>query len=247
MHATYTFDFLTTVSNQLIERLDSLSVTWLTDDALLALSEFQTTRNSAQGVYLLHEGDAPRYLGKAKNVHVRLRQHLRKLSGRQNINLQEVGYKALLLDNSMSTAANEELLIEMYEGRFDDMWNGGGFGTKDPGKNRDTTVPGKFDQEHRIIRDFPVENIQDQETISSLFNKMKRELPYLFRSAIGDAKSTSLDLTGVERNAESLLRAALQALPSGMHAAILAYGMVAYNNAPRHYPLSVVVIPSGSQ
>jgi hypothetical protein len=244
LHATYTFDFLTTVSKQLVEKLDSLPVTQLAAN-LDALAAFQQETGFVQGVYLVHEGALPKYLGKADNVHDRLKQHLRKLSGRRNIVQAEVGYKALLLDKSMGTAANEEILIRLYEAEHDAMWNGSGFGPKDPGKERDTTAPSAFDRDHPIITDFAVTNVEDHETIRTLFVKMKRDLPYVFRYEVGAARNTAVDLTDLPRNAEALLRAAMRVLPLGWHSAILSYGMVVYNVAPKNYPAGVVVIPSG--
>jgi hypothetical protein len=245
LHATYTFDFLTTVSKQLVERLDALPVTPIQAN-LDALAAFQQQTGFFQGVYVIHEGTTPRYPGKADNVHTRLKQHLRKLSGRRNVVLGDVGYKALLLDKSMGTAANEEILIRLYEAEHDAMWSGGGFGTKDPGKERDTTAPNLFDRDHPIIADFAVPNINDQETIGTLFVKMKRGLPYVFRyGKIGTARTTPIDLTGVPRNAHAVLRGALRVLPQGWHGAILSYGMVVYNVPPKQYPAGVVVIESG--
>jgi Eco29kI restriction endonuclease len=244
LHATYTFDFLTTVSKQLVEKLDSLPVTPLAAN-LDAVAEFQRTSGFVQGVYLLHEGALPVYLGKADDVHDRLKQHLRKLSGRRNIVVADIGYKALLLDQSMSTAANEDVLIRLFEAQHEAMWNRRGFGPKDPGKERDTTAPSVFDRDHPIIENFPMENVQDQETVGTLLRKMKDGLPYVFRFSIGTARTTPIDLTGVPRNAEALLRAAVHVLPQGWHGAILSYGMVVYNVPPKQYPAGVVVIESG--
>jgi hypothetical protein len=246
VHATYTFDFLTTVSQQLVERLRSLPVTQLAPH-LDALAQFQRATGMNQGVYVVHDGELPRYLGKADDVHERLRQHLRKLSGRRNVEHGNIGYKALLLDNSMGTAANEEILIRMYTAEHAGMWNGSGFGPKDPGKNRDTTEPGTFDREHPIVTDFGLDGIADQETVGTLFRKMRRGLPYVFRFEVGKLSRTSVDLAGVPRNAEALLRAAMRALPPGCHGALLSYGMVAYDNPPKRYPEDVVVILSGAE
>ena len=114
MHATYSFHFLNTVSKQLIAELDALTVSTLDAAALTKLAADQVSANAHQGVYLLHVNGRPVYLGKAEDVHDRLRQHLRKLSGRRNVDLTQVGYKALLLDKSMSTAANETVLIALF-------------------------------------------------------------------------------------------------------------------------------------
>ena len=144
MHATYTFDFLTTVSKQLVERLDALPVTNLSEATLNDLAQFQLETGFSQGVYLIHEAAQSRYLGKANEVCRRLSQHLWKLSGRRNINLPDIGYKALLLDNSMSTAANEDLLIRLFAAQHAGMWNGKGF-RRNSGKERDTTAPSDFE------------------------------------------------------------------------------------------------------
>jgi hypothetical protein len=244
MHATYTFDFLETVSNQLVEALESLSVTRLADN-VEALAKFQEATGFVQGVYVLYEAGVPRYLGKADNVHNRLRQHLRKLSGRLNVILEEIGYKALLLDSSMSTAANEAILIALFQARHDDMWNGRGFGPKDPGRERDTTRPSRFDRDHPIDTAFAVPDVNDEETVESLFNKMKIGLPYVFRFDIGLAAETKLCLSGVPRTAQALLHAALRAIPKGMHGAILAHGIVVYDGPPRSYPPGVLVFETG--
>lgn len=245
MHATFIFDFLTTVSKQLVERLDALPVTNLSETTLTALADFQRETGFVQGVYLIHEAAQPRYLGKANEVCDRLRQHLWKLSGRLNINLADIGYKAVLLDNSMSTAANEELLIRLFAAQHAGMWNGKGFGPNDPGKERDTTAPSDFDRDHPIVTDFAVEGVNDNETIGTLFRKMKDGLPYVFRYKIGTARTTPLNLTDVPRNAEALLRAAMRVLPRGWHGAILSYGMVVYAVPPKQYPAGVVVMESG--
>jgi hypothetical protein len=76
---------------------------------------------------------------------------------------------------------------------------------------------------------------------------MKYGLPYVFRFGIGQERAIVIDLTGVERNAEALLRATMRILPEAWHGAILSYGMVVYNVPPKHYPDGVVVIESGLQ
>ena len=60
----------------------------------------------------------------------RLRGHLNKLKGSQKINLSAVGYKALVLDKSMSTAANEDVLTAVFGAKHSGMWNNKGFGPK---------------------------------------------------------------------------------------------------------------------
>ncbi len=237
MHTTYTFDFLTTISHQLVEELDLLVATPLTANALEKLNEDQSACGTRQGVYVLFLEGMPVYLGKADNVHERLRQHLRKLSGRLNVDVSRLGYKALLLDKSISTAANEDVLIDLFRDNHEELWNGTGFGPKDPGRERDTTAPNKFDREFPIRADFPVETVADVETVGSLFHKMKRELPYVFRHGLTpEVGALAIDLRDVPRTAEALLTAAMAVMEPGWQAVILSHGMVVYKDNKAYAP-----------
>lgn len=238
MHTTYTFHFLNTVSQQLKDLLESLPFTPLNDATLAALRQYQTDNDTVQGVYLITIDGVPRYVGKADDVADRLTQHLRKLSGRRNIDLAQIGYKALLLDKSMSTAANEGILIQMFKESHGDLWNGTGFGSKDPGAGRDNTRPGPFDRLHPIREDFPVENVNDVETIGSLLEKMKPQLPYTaFRYEIDpELRALEINLRGVPRDALSLVSAVVEKLGAGWKGVVLSFGMVIYktNNTYRY-------------
>ena len=74
---------------------------------------------------------------------------------------------------------------------------------------------------------------------------MKQGLPYVFRFEVGAGRTAVIDLSGVPRNAEALLRAAMRVLPQGWHGAILSHGMVVYNVPQKNYPAGVVVIQGG--
>lgn len=234
MHSFYNFHFLDTISRQLIERLEGLEVSPLTADAFHVLEAYQDDNEASQGVYLLHYDGQPVYVGKAGNVAERLFQHWRKLSGRQNIVMDKVGYKALLLDKSMSTAANEDVLVSLFKEVHPGLWNGQGFGPKDPGQNRDTTKPGPFDTRHPIRTDYPVVRIEGGHTIGSLLGKMKAALPYVCRYNIEDRDGDPVDLEGVPHQARPLMQAVVNTLGPGWKAGILSYGMVLYHN-DKHY------------
>src|SRR5471030_906153 len=83
LHSLYVFDFLQTVSFQLKEMLEALDETVLDEHTLAELARYQREIGSHQGVYVLHYGGTPKYVGKANNVADRLSQHLTKLSGRK--------------------------------------------------------------------------------------------------------------------------------------------------------------------
>lgn len=228
MHATYDFHFLNTVSQQLIAKLNDLPITALDTASLYALDAFQISENAKQGVYLLHYNGAPVYLGKADNVRARLAKHLNKLTGRQNVSLALVGYKALLLDKSMSTAANEDVLIGIFQQTHKGMWNGEGFGPNDPGKRRDDTKPGAFDLAFPIKDSLLVDFPNNLTTVGILLREMKKQLPYVLRYEIRGQELVPIDLTKVPRTARGLLQAVVCQLGAGWKGAILSYGMVLY-------------------
>jgi hypothetical protein len=246
LHSLYVFDFLRTVSQQLKDTLETLPATPLNDAAIYSLQEFQIGARSSQGVYMLIYDGKPRYVGKANNVKDRLSQHLTKLRGRRHINLEALSYKALLLDKSMSTAANEDILISLFREQYDGMWNGAGFGPKDPGQQRDTTKPGKFDQQHPIIEDYKI-NVQTDVDgtikLGELLATMKSQLPYVFRYDVPESELLSrIHVASVEHIACKLLQAIVTHLGVGWRGAIISYGMVLYKTT-KHYPHGIEVDP----
>lgn len=243
MYALYSFNFLDTISKQLRESLDGLDVTVMDTQALGELGAFQNHHGLRQGVYVVHYEGSPKYVGKAVNLADRLSQHYRKLMGRRNIEPSSIGYKCLILDGSMSTAANEKLLIAQYSKDFPEMWNGRGFGPNDPGKQRDTTAPNYFDGHYPIRLDIRLEGIGDSLPLGELAERMKRELPYVFRYSLEGRADEIIDLENVERTPDRLLQALVDHLGEGWRGAILSYGLVFYKNL-KSYPFGSPVNPS---
>lgn len=246
MQSFYTFDFLTTVSQQLMAQLQRTATTILTTGTLSAINSYQAGHNAKQGVYVVYYEGKPVYVGKANNIWERLGEHLEKLSGRQNIDLSSVGYKAVYLDKSMSTAANETLLIDMFQEHHANMWNGAGFGPKDPGKERDTTRPGRFDLDYPIIDTYPVScpvAADGSIELKYLLKATKAQLPYVFRyGALGAEGERTLVLSGSEKTARDILQEAVTFLGDGWHGAILSYGMVLYKKN-KEYAHADVLLP----
>lgn len=239
MHSLYVFDFLTTVSLQLKEKLESLTETVLDKTSLADLAQYQREIGSQQGVYVIHYEGLPKYVGKANNVNDRLGQHLTKLSGRKGIIVSSIGYKTLLLDKSMSTAANEDILISMFKKEHAGMWNGAGFGPKDPGKERDTTKPGPFDKTYPILDEYLVDlktGSQGEMKLKDLVSTMKVQLPYVFRYEIpAEELERTITLPNEDRRARALLQAVVSFLGEGWKGAVISYGMVLYKTS-KHYP-----------
>lgn len=262
MFRLYNFDFLGTVSDQLFKEIQGTDASPLTKQDLAILRQGQNANHTTQGVYLLTHNGNPAYVGKADDVAERLDQHRLKIVGRKGLDTSSVGYKAVLLDKSMGTAASENILISQFKAIQRGMWNGTGFGPKDPGKNRDKTKASPFDLKYPVDFNYllndqaSVENppllgdlIQTNETVASLFQKMKAQLPYVFRYDIErdededyilNMPSIPLNLTGVPLTALELLKVAVQALKNNAPdplvtcrwiGAVLHYGIVVYYNS----------------
>jgi len=209
----FRFSLPLAVTKQLVERLEQLTSSPLTVDTLAQLTTFQAENETAQGVYVIHQGGAAAYAGKADRLAERLGEHLWKLSGRQGIDLATVGFKALLLDENWSTSANEHLLINHFKAKGECRWNGSGFGPKDPGKNRDGGEPNWFDNTYPVRDDYPIENIVDVMTAGAVLVQIKEQVPYLFRFDVPqEAAEMPLNLGGVSRTARALALAIRNAL-----------------------------------
>lgn len=166
------------LADQLERSLATLSPQPLTRDNIDALPP-------RAGVYQLYLGDDVVYIGKAESsLPVRLRKHFTKISGRKNIDPTEVGFTCLFVDEDLSAVAPERTLIDRYKAAGLAPWNFNGFGSNDPGQNRDTTV---FEKDHFDVRfpaglDWVCQDIPAGSYVASdLLKRVKKSLPYLFR------------------------------------------------------------------
>ncbi|MFZ4682632.1 MAG: hypothetical protein ACOYMS_09035 [Terrimicrobiaceae bacterium] len=229
MFAYFRFNLPQAVTEQLIERLEKLPVSILTNEALTLLEDFQVKNETVKGVYVVYQEGIAVYAGKADGIAERLSEHLWKLRGRHAIDLTTIGFKALLLDEAWSTSANEGLLIDRFKDRGECKWNGTGFGPKDPGKERDTTKPSWFNNAYPVRDDWPVENIPDQSEVGDILRMLKDQLPFLLRyEKLGKAASTPVELSGVPRNARMILVKCAQALGANWQLTLLKFGFILY-------------------
>ena len=177
----FRFSLPRAVTEQLVEKLETMAHGALTENALEKLVELQRIWKTRSGVYIIYHKDKAVYVGKTNKLVERLKQHRRKLSGRQFIVLSELGFKALLLDENWSTSTNEELLIEHFKKNGEAEWNNAGFGPKDPGRNRDGSGPSVFDLAYPIREDFPVTGLSGETTVIDALLCLKKQLPFLLR------------------------------------------------------------------
>ena len=103
---------------------------------------------TAFGVYVLYLDGFPVYVGQARNLRNRLRDHRRKIEGREGIEVEQVTCKFLTIARLWEVARAEETLIS----HFGPEWNGiPGFSMHAPGRGR----PGMPDYVNEWDRRFP--------------------------------------------------------------------------------------------
>lgn len=173
----------------------NLSVTVALRDQLMSkLKELDTseldvaameTLDRRGGVYQLFLDDALVYVGKsAHNLPSRLAQHHRKLTGRKGDLLRRISFRCVYVSEDLDALAPEKMLISSLRPQGEVEWNTNGFGNKDPGRQRDTSLveQGHFDRIFPI--DLSISVTPGVDTTASLFKTMKAlktTLPYNFR------------------------------------------------------------------
>ena len=94
----------------------------------------------ASGIYALYFKGTLVYIGKVskdmtkskRTLRARLSEHVGKISGRQNLSLDDMQYRYLTFASEWWVFAAEFALIVNYAPE----WNGSGYGSKTPGKGR---------------------------------------------------------------------------------------------------------------
>jgi len=204
------------LADQLAERLTPLRAAPLNEASLGRVQ-------SRPGIYELFLGERRVYIGKAsKSLPDRLRNHLRKLSGRTGLSLAVVNFVCLYVDEDLEAAAPETLLLKKYRTAGGLPWNTNGFGNKDPGRRRDTSdvAADHFDAQYPINLDATVELAPRVDRVDQVLAEMKKQLPYNLRyeRTSSDARRDLQVTVNIEQPVESLralARLVLAALPPG--------------------------------
>ncbi|MFD6076045.1 Eco29kI family restriction endonuclease [Streptomyces hydrogenans] len=234
---TYHDDFRLSITralgDQLAQALTHLGRAPLAEQYLATLDE-------RPGVYQLYlHGDFV-YVGKAdESLPGRLANHLQKLSGRRNIDLRDVTFSCLYVDEDFSALAPERLLISRHKAVGSIPWNNNGFGNKDPGRQRDSTVLKKnhFDVVFPIDLDRPVEGLGlGQIALSAFLKALKNGLPYNFRYAEPPrSKSTFLTVPQAGLSADEAFQMVSETLPEAWQIAALMGYVIMYPDSPNEY------------
>lgn len=247
------FDLPTALLSAILDRLETIEPGFLTASAIADVPE-------EQGIYALYLKNPSRlvYVGKTDSdagLKHRLIRHAKKLIGRQNIGPGDVEFRAVRL--FVFTAMDiESALIEHYGGVKSVAWNGSGFGSNDPGKERDTTTykVDHWDTQYPITLDeCHVEFELGTHSISDVMRSLKAGLPFVLRferpgkgrnSFHPDFEGNTLVLSQKRMSTREVLEAVMAALPLGWHATAVPSHIIAYKNDLRRFPSGQLIAQS---
>ncbi|MBZ9672419.1 GIY-YIG nuclease family protein [Mesorhizobium sp. B2-1-8] len=242
-YVEFEFDLPGALLARLIEVLDRLDAAPLNSASLQAVPE-------EQGVYqLLLDGQLV-YVGKTDaeaGLQKRLSRHARKIVHRVGLDPARVSFRAvrIFVFTAMDLEAN---LIRHYGGVKAIDWNGSGFGSNDPGRQRDTTKvkPKNYDAKFPIDIDRQMAFAIDHgETASSALARLKEALPYTFRfqKMDSDFDATKLAALSGPLTPRSAIRHIVDPLPQGWQATALPGYIILYKEK-RDYPQAEVIAVS---
>lgn len=242
-YVEFEFDLPGALLAHLIKVLDDLETAPLNNTNLLEVPE-------EQGVYQLLLDDRVVYVGKTDadaGLHKRLARHARKIMHRVGLDPARVSFKAVRI--FVFTAVDlESDLIRHYGGVKAIDWNGSGFGSNDPGRQRDTTRvdPRNYDAKFPIDIDREMAFAIDAgETAASALARLKDALPYTFRyqRAHADFDETTLTALSGPVTPRTAIRHIVEPLPQGWQATALPGYIILYREE-RDYPQAEVIAVS---
>ncbi len=201
----------------------------------------------AKGAYMLLLDGVPVYAGKTDTRHGfrdRLNRHSWTVQGRKGLDPARLSFKAVRIMVFSAFDVEAILIAEMKkEGAGSLPWNNSGFGSNDPGKNRDGQQPADFDQWYPVDIDFPVEGLPAGDmSLSEFLRVVKGKLPYLIRNASfpDDIRISNVATSSTVRE---LLKIVVAALPAGWQVTVL-HGRIIIYHENRDYPYKIEVIRS---
>lgn len=223
--------------------------------APLERSSIEAEIPNAQGVYQLFYRDELVYVGKTDaeaGLKARLRRHAEKIRHRVGLNPDDVRFKAIRI--FVFTVMDLESSL-LKSGR--PSWNGGGFGSNDPGRERDTTKikNTNFDAvfpldisrtlppsppHAAISAEMAIKHVQD-----SVPWKIRRQnLGGRSRKPHSDLDQALVALSGQSSSAWDTLAEIVSQLPAGWQATALKSHVILYKER-RAYPepLALVLSP----
>ena len=247
----FEFDLPEALLTSLIDAFDHMGGATLSREHLAEVPE-------AQGVYQLLVQNEIVYIGKTDSeagLKKRLVRHALTIQHRSNLDVRHVSFKAVRV--FVFTAMDlETQLIRHYRGKSSIIWNNSGFGSNDPGRQRDWTAakPTSFDVLYPIDLDQQINlNLPDRAHAIDVLQALRRELPYTLRIEGPRGKRFALhaDFDGlmIERSSgyttvREVLTEIVAALPNGWQATALAGRVILYKERVDNYPSGRIIARS---
>lgn len=241
----FEFDLPDALLVSLVRACDGMQAASLTPAAAGVIPE-------QQGIYQLFHREKMVYIGKTDadaGLRKRLERHARTIQHRKNLVPTDVTFKAVRI--FVFTAIDlESQLIAHYSADGNLPWNKSGFGSNDPGRNRDDTdlSAAAFDAQYPIDLDHAIElSIPVGVTAAEALTTLRSALPYTLRFE-GGRRHPHHDLASATLNTplseplttRSMLLAILASLPKGWQATALAGRIILYKEV-RNYRHGIVI------
>ncbi|MEO5338168.1 MAG: Eco29kI family restriction endonuclease [Magnetospirillum sp. WYHS-4] len=173
-------DVVRVLKEQLPMFFDGVESAPLTREHVMAIPE------RAKGAYLLLHQGHPVYAGKTDARHGfrdRLERHSDTIQHRIGLEPDDMTFKAVRV-MVFSTFDVEAILIDEMRARGERQltWNDSGFGSNDPGHNRERQEPADFDRMHPVDVDRELDVVPPGDySAHQVLLLLKEKLPYLIR------------------------------------------------------------------
>ena len=210
-----------------------------------------------QGVYQLLYGDRIVYIGKTDaeaGLRNRLSRHAWTIQHRVALDPALVTFKALRV--FVFTAIDlETQLIRHYGGPSEVIWNNSGFGSNDPGRQRDTTKikPGGFDDQFPIDldREIILTSEPTQLPAADGLGLLRKHVPYIIRCEADERNprrahpdlDATIELPIGLTTSRIVIERVVSALAPGWQATMLPGRVIIYREH-HHYSAGVVIVRS---
>lgn len=179
-YVEYEIDIERVLRNDLPKVVDAVRLAPLTAEFVNTIPE------GAKGAYVLFVDGHPVYAGKTDTRHGfrdRLNRHGFTIQNRRNLDPDRIGFKAIRILVFSNFDVEAILIDAMREADKTALqWNYSGFGSNDPGHNREGQRPADFDVKYPINIDRPLQLVRaGQHELLPLLIALKDHLPYDLR------------------------------------------------------------------
>ena len=222
------------------------------DSAPLSDESIRQIPAQAKGAYMLFLEDKPMYAGKTDTRHGfrdRLGRHHFTLQHRAGIDTSRMRFKAVRIMVFSNFDVEAILIGELRRSDTTALpWNDTGFGSNDPGHNREFEEPGDFDRTNPINLDQPLEPPtlpQGPMALLAALIAMKTWLPYTFRyetdlgpngkpisyrrgHADYNLATSSMNIPAAPFTMRDFLKESLRALPDGWRVTVFPGRVILY-------------------